>query len=406
MRYFATGLLAAACAVAVGAPSTPARADDCPGNPNALGTSRMLVIDPGQYSRLGRMQYPDSLPLRDKEVVLTFDDGPLPPYSNQILDILASECVKATYFLVGSMARAYPATVRRIFAEGHTIGTHSENHPLRITRLPLEKMRQEIDGGIADVATALGDPRGLAPFFRIPGLDRSDVIEHELAQRSLIVFSSDTVADDWHHRIKPAQIISLALQRLEVRGKGILLLHDIHPTTVAALPGLLKELKDKGFSIVQVVPAPSDQIEVVSNAKTRLLASAMPEQLVLNEDAAKPTWPESIEGFAPDDSVLPAPDASAFAPDTGVSADAGEVKWPERPASVTDTSDQESASEKRNPRHKTSSRDERRRREASDSSDHDRHAHHHARARAGAEGRHADLPTKIRAFAAMLTPAH
>ncbi|HXQ84077.1 MAG TPA: polysaccharide deacetylase family protein, partial [Xanthobacteraceae bacterium] len=101
----------------------------CPGNPNALGTSRVLAIDPADYPRLGRMQYPNSLPLADKEVVITFDDGPLPLYSNQILDILASECVKVTYFLVGSMARAYPAVVRRMFLEGHTIGTHSEDHP-------------------------------------------------------------------------------------------------------------------------------------------------------------------------------------------------------------------------------------------------------------------------------------
>jgi peptidoglycan/xylan/chitin deacetylase (PgdA/CDA1 family) len=55
-----------------------------------------------------------SLPLADKEVVLTFDDGPVPRYSNQILDILAAQCVKATFFLVGEMARAHPLTVRRI----------------------------------------------------------------------------------------------------------------------------------------------------------------------------------------------------------------------------------------------------------------------------------------------------
>jgi peptidoglycan/xylan/chitin deacetylase (PgdA/CDA1 family) len=105
------------------------------------------------------------------------------------------------------------------------------------------------------VGAALGDPKELAPFFRIPGLARSDAVEKELAARSLIVFGSDTVADDWHHRITPSKIIELAMKRLEARGKGILLLHDIHPATVAALPGLLKELKEKGFRVVQVVPA-------------------------------------------------------------------------------------------------------------------------------------------------------
>ena len=68
-------------------------AANCPGRPDTLGTSRVLAIDPTQYPRIGHMQYPDSVPLNDKEVVLTFDDGPLLPYSNQILDILASQCV-------------------------------------------------------------------------------------------------------------------------------------------------------------------------------------------------------------------------------------------------------------------------------------------------------------------------
>src|ERR1700692_2727707 len=145
MRRFGAGFLAAALAAAMGAPfaAVSAHAEDCPGNPNALGTSRMLVIAPGEYSRLGRMQYPQSLPLADKEVVLTFDDGPLPPYSNQILDILASQCVKATYFMVGTMARAYPQVVRRVYEAGHTIGTHSDNHPTHFGTLPIERMRHE-----------------------------------------------------------------------------------------------------------------------------------------------------------------------------------------------------------------------------------------------------------------------
>jgi peptidoglycan/xylan/chitin deacetylase (PgdA/CDA1 family) len=195
------------------------------------------------------------LPLSDKEVVLTFDDGPVPRYSNQILDILAAQCVKATFFLVGEMARAHPSTVRRIFTEGHTIGTHSEDHPLRFGKLPPLLVEWEIDKGVLDVAAALGDPREVAPFFRVPGLARSDVIESELAARVLINFGSDTVADDWHHRISPKKLIALAMQRLQARGKGILLLHDIHPATVAALPDLLKELNERGFHIVHVVPA-------------------------------------------------------------------------------------------------------------------------------------------------------
>ena len=177
--------------------------------------------------------------------------------------------------------------------------------------------------------------REVAPFFRIPGLDRSDLVETELAARALAVFSSDTVADDWHHRIKPAQIIALALQRLEARGKGILLLHDIHPTTVAALPGLLKELKDKGFRVVQVVPATSAQIAVAGKPKSWMVASAMPGQLTVEAAAAPPSWPKSHDSDTLDDVTLPAPDASAFEPDAGLDIDSGgKIQWPEQPAAA------------------------------------------------------------------------
>jgi peptidoglycan-N-acetylglucosamine deacetylase len=260
MRKIITVLaLSSIVSIAVASGCDIALAQNCSGNPDALGTSRVLAIDPHEYPRVGAMAHAAALPLADKEIVLTFDDGPAPRYSNQILDSLAAECVKATFFLVGEMARAHPSTVRRIFAEGHTIGTHSEDHPVRFGKLPPPVVEWEIDKGFLDVGAALDDPRQVAPFFRVPGLARSDVIESELAARVLVDFGSDTVADDWHHRISSKKIIALAMNRLEARGKGILLLHDIHPATVAALPALLKDLKQRGFHIVHVVPTSVNQ---------------------------------------------------------------------------------------------------------------------------------------------------
>jgi Predicted xylanase/chitin deacetylase len=187
-------------------------------------------------------------------VVITFDDGPLPPYSNIILDTLASQCVKVTYFLVGEMARNYPAVVRRMYNEGHTIGTHSYDHPLIFQHLSLEGVTREVDGGIASVDAALGDPKALSPFFRIPGLGRSQTVEDYLTEKSLVTWSADVVADDWRH-IGAKEIVKRAMRRLDEKGRGILLLHDIHPATVMALPSLLNELKDKGYHVVQVVAA-------------------------------------------------------------------------------------------------------------------------------------------------------
>src|SRR5262245_62057798 len=124
-----------------------ASAESCPGNPDALGPSRDLTIGPTDFKRIGSMQYTQTLPLKDHEVVITFDDGPIPPYTNEILDTLASECVKATYFLVGDMARAYPSIVRRIYNAGHTVGTHSQNHTLTFQQLSATKVERREEAG-------------------------------------------------------------------------------------------------------------------------------------------------------------------------------------------------------------------------------------------------------------------
>ncbi|WP_298254565.1 polysaccharide deacetylase family protein [Bradyrhizobium sp.] len=236
-----------------------AAAEDCPGHPNALGTSRTLVVDPREHPRIGTMQYRETLPLADHEVVLTFDDGPLPRNSNKVLDILAAECVKATFFAIGDMARIYPEGVRRLLAEGHTIGTHSQDHPLTMNHMPIERVKQEIDGGIASAKAALGeDADKLAPFFRIPGLLRSDELEQYAAEKGIQIWSADFPADDWRH-ISSQRVYDLAISRLEAKGKGILLLHDIQARTVAALPRILETLKLRGYRIVHVVPATADR---------------------------------------------------------------------------------------------------------------------------------------------------
>jgi peptidoglycan/xylan/chitin deacetylase (PgdA/CDA1 family) len=312
--------------VGLGAPAfmaAPALAEDCPGHPDALGTSRVLVVDPAKIRHVGVMQYSQSLPLADKEVVLTFDDGPIPPHSTEVLDILAAQCVKATFFLVGEMAREHPAVVRRIHEEGHTIGTHTEHHPGRMHKLPLDKVRAEIDRGIADIGGALWDFRDLAPFFRIPGLARSDVIEKEAADRSLVIFSSDTVADDWHRRIRSADITRLALSRLEARGKGILLLHDIHHVTVAALPDLLNKLKAAGFHVVHIVPGTGEQPEVAAASPLREPAPASPASATAAPAQAQPSVSAAVAATSPappekKDGDQPAP---VVVPSSGPSAD-------------------------------------------------------------------------------------
>ena len=277
---------------------------DCPGNPAALGTSRTLVVDPREHARIGTMQYAETLPLRDHEVVLTFDDGPLPPHSTQVLDILASQCVKATFFIIGRMARGFPEGVRRVRDAGHSIGTHTQNHPLSMDRMPIERARQEIDDGIAATAAALGDRGGLAPFFRIPGLLRAAGVEDYLASKGIQTWSADFPADDWHH-ISSARVYDIAMRRLEAKGKGILLLHDIQARTVAALPKILHELKARGYRIVHVVPTTADLPKTPTEPQQWRLYP-------VSENVATSHWPKIPRFVFASAQMLPAPAVSDF----------------------------------------------------------------------------------------------
>jgi peptidoglycan/xylan/chitin deacetylase (PgdA/CDA1 family) len=260
----------------------------CPGHPDALGTSRVITISPSEYQLLGTIQYKHTLPLKDHEVVLTFDDGPIPPYTNSILDTLAANCVKATYFLVGEMAHARPYLVRRIYNEGHSIGTHTQHHPFAMQRLSMQRVASEVNGGIASVDAALGDPTAVSPFFRIPGLGRTNAIEHFLEHKGLVTWSADIDTNDWWRGTTPSALIQRTMRRLNAKGRGILLMHDIHPATALALPALLKALKAGGYHVVQVVAAGERP-------------KALPE--VVATPAEKAIWPRVLHAKAEKDNA-------------------------------------------------------------------------------------------------------
>src|SRR4051812_43666928 len=296
MRSAVIAAFVLASVVAIG----NAGAAECPAG--AMGVSRTIVVDPSEHSRLGSQQYSESLPLQDHEVVLTFDDGPLPPYTNRIIETLASECVKATFFMVGRMVRGYPSVVRRIYNEGHTIANHSQNHPFTFAKMTVDQAAQEIEGGHASLLSALGDPKAISPFFRIPGLLRQSSVEQYLAAHDYMTWSVDFLADDWTH-ISNREVARRAISRIEARGKGILLLHDIQPATALALPEILKELKARGFRIVHVVPATAERPKTASE----------PEQWVVRHAPEERIWPRpSIVGIEPALPLLPAPNPRSF----------------------------------------------------------------------------------------------
>jgi peptidoglycan/xylan/chitin deacetylase (PgdA/CDA1 family) len=239
---------AAAALIAVGA-GTPAFAA-C-GDPDALGVSRTIAVDTSHGLMVGTIQYKGSLGLQPGEVVLTFDDGPLPGRTDKVLDALDAACVKATFFLVGRMAKTYPELAQREYADGQTIGTHSWSHPLSLARLPYDQGAGEIDHGIAAVTAAIG--HAPAPFFRFPGFGDDRALRQKLVDADIGIFSADVVGNDWTG-ISAEAIRQTVLRHLKEHDGGIVMLHDIKKATAKMLPELLQDIKAAGYRIVAIVP--------------------------------------------------------------------------------------------------------------------------------------------------------
>ena len=225
----------------------------CPGNPDALTTSRVITVSAATTPRVGRKHFPQTLPLADKEVVLTFDDGPWPGTTAAVLDALKRECVRATFFLLGRNAAAHPELARRERAEGHTVAHHSFRHPL-LNHMSVAAAEQEIDRGFEAVETALGHPakQPETPFFRFPGFASSPALLDWLEKRGIVVIGADLWASDWNP-MNPAQELRLVLARLEAAHGGIVLFHDTKRQTAAMLPALLRSLKAGGYRVVHMV---------------------------------------------------------------------------------------------------------------------------------------------------------
>jgi peptidoglycan/xylan/chitin deacetylase (PgdA/CDA1 family) len=268
MRAMLVGAMVAvglSCAVAARSQDS---SQDCQAGPGMLGVSRVVEIDPSAGPRFGQLQYKDDL-LKDKEVVLTFDDGPLRPYTRLVLDALSAHCTKATFFMVGQMAVADPEMAREVARRGHTIGTHTWSHRNLKALLP-SHAQAEIELGLSAVQQAIGQP--VAPFFRFPYLADSKALLAQLETRNIAVFSIDEDAYDYRTH-NPEVVHRNIISQLSSKGKGIILFHDIHASTARALKGLLDDLKARGFRIVHLVPkSPATTLVEYNDKAVRELA--------------------------------------------------------------------------------------------------------------------------------------
>jgi len=249
----------AAPAAAQPAP-TAAPASTCPGNPNALGVSRTVEIDTTGGPLFGFGSAHDFL--REGEVVLTFDDGPWPKYTQAVLAALAAHCTKAIFFPIGTHATYEPGILKQVAAAGHAVGSHTWCHQdlsktkgsclLNGKRETVEyDPKDEIEKGISAVRWAVAGPT--APYFRFPALRQPPDLIAYLGQRKIAIFNADVDSFDFKMR-KPEQVRQSVMAKLKKRGKGIVLMHDFQHATAEAAADLLNELKAGGYKVVFMKP--------------------------------------------------------------------------------------------------------------------------------------------------------
>jgi peptidoglycan/xylan/chitin deacetylase (PgdA/CDA1 family) len=187
-----------------------------------------------------------SVPGVGRTIAITFDDGPSAKLTPQLLDILKARGIHATFFVVGENAAEYPDILKRAVAEGHEIGNHSWSHP-QLTRLSADGVASQVEKTNTAIRAAIGhDPVLIRPPYGAtnPRLDR---LFNEKYGMKVILWSVDPL--DWKYR-NSAHVEKEILA--QTGPGGIILSHDIHATTVAAMPATLDALIAKGYKFVTV----------------------------------------------------------------------------------------------------------------------------------------------------------
>src|SRR6516164_5644527 len=241
---------AAAAPAPAAAAATPAPAKQPCANPDALGIGRVVEIDTTGGPGFGFEHFKQLDFLRDKEVVLTFDDGPWLNNTPAVLKALADQCTTGIFFPIGKHATYYPEILKQVAAAGHTIGGHTWSHAnLNNEKLTEQQRKDEIEKGFSAVRWALG--AAPSPFFRFPNLQHPPEMVTYLGKRNIASFSCDLDSFDFKAR-SSQQVIDTVMNKLDKLGKGIILMHDFHKHTAEALPTLLLRLKAGGYKVVQL----------------------------------------------------------------------------------------------------------------------------------------------------------
>jgi peptidoglycan/xylan/chitin deacetylase (PgdA/CDA1 family) len=220
-------------------------------NPDALGVARVVEIDTSGGPGFGFEHFKQLDFLADKEVVLTFDDGPWPGNTPAVLKALDDECTKALFFPIGKHATYHPEILRQVLAQGHTIGAHTWSHAnLNSKKLTEQQAKDEVEKGFSAVKMALGTAP--SPFFRFPELQHNPATMTYLGTRNIAVFSCDLDSFDFKRDSSADRIVNTVMTKVDKLGKGIILMHDFQKHTAEAMPTLLRRLKAGGYKVVQM----------------------------------------------------------------------------------------------------------------------------------------------------------
>jgi len=197
---------------------------------------------------------PNDGALKEGQIALTFDDGPHGSRTSQILEILAEADVRATFFEVGEAVQANPAITAAVRSAGHTVASHTWDHP-QLPKLTLGDAERNILRGRRAVADAMHDRPVDIPFFRFPygAGAHAPLLLDLLKKHQMTSFFWTMDSLDWKLR-DPQKLLGNVLKELDREKKGILLFHDIHEQTILVLPYVLAELHKRGYETMVFIP--------------------------------------------------------------------------------------------------------------------------------------------------------
>jgi peptidoglycan-N-acetylglucosamine deacetylase len=240
---------------------SPAGASECNYSSEKNLLSRVVAVDSTNgaiYESKNTGSASDApLPfvLNDKEIVLTFDQGPHATNTEYILHTLDRFCVKAVFFFNGSAAFANPALVREVAQHGHTLAAGPWSASSDFVNIPIEDAKSEIERGLTAVANAADAP--IAPFFRVPATVPAPNVLTYLKERGVSLWSYDIASGDNEPGITAGQLATSTLAKIGEMGKGVIQFHDARKVAVDALDDILAVAKKNGFKVVLPVPAKS-----------------------------------------------------------------------------------------------------------------------------------------------------